>query len=345
MNDFPITAPAVLENPAISTLIHLLQAFRLPFAKSEVREHLAAATSFPYLSVEDISRALEHWGIGSVVVEAEISALGKLPMPALAFVSIVGIAGGATPAKLFVVLERIGDTTLSIVHPVVGKIECSYGEFASIWSGILLLVDLDSASVRFSAAAFAREQAENHRYGASITCHHAFLRPEECDQLIAYAEAESDFHRSEIQFAPQGNAFDEVLNASRTSWTSFLKDDTSIVIQETRARAADLLGCDAEHIEPLQCARYQPGQEFRPHFDASDCLRRHETLLVYLNDDFTGGETLFPEIGLQITPRKGSALRFPNISAEGGLIPQALHAGCPIKTGIKYVCNIWTSVL
>lgn len=82
----------------------------------------------------------------------------------------------------------------------------------------------------------------------------------------------------------------------------------------------------------LRMYRYSPGQRFAPHTDhwyrPDD---RHITLhsvLVYFNDDFTGGETRFIEpIERTITPRRGSALVFQH---------KLRHEGCVVQKGHKY---------
>ena len=63
--------------------------------------------------------------------------------------------------------------------------------------------------------------------------------------------------------------------------------------------------------EPLQILRYQPGQEYRPHFDWLDVgNRRVMTALIYLNDDYEGGETAFTKTGLKVKGRTGDVIIF-----------------------------------
>ena len=51
------------------------------------------------------------------------------------------------------------------------------------------------------------------------------------------------------------------------------------------------------------------------------------TLIVYLNDDFEGGETDF-DLGVCVDPRPGTALLFQHF---------LLHEGCKVTAGMKYV--------
>ena len=83
---------------------------------------------------------------------------------------------------------------------------------------------------------------------------------------------------------------------------------------------------------PLRIYRYEPGQHFGLHQDQSYSgeggTRSLLTLMVYLNEGFTGGETWFPEQERTIVPRVGSALLFQHM---------LLHAGNAVEEGTKYV--------
>lgn len=84
--------------------------------------------------------------------------------------------------------------------------------------------------------------------------------------------------------------------------------------------------------QPLRCYRYEPGQHFGLHHDQSYLGQPGEvsllTFMVYLNDDFDGGETEFPEQNERIVPRLGTALLFQHM---------LLHQGCKVERGTKYV--------
>lgn len=76
--------------------------------------------------------------------------------------------------------------------------------------------------------------------------------------------------------------------------------------------------------------RYKPKQQFKKHNDESFIRNENEasfyTFLIYLNDDFIGGETTFGDIIIE--PKKGSLLIF---------LHSILHQGNEIKSGVKYV--------
>lgn len=81
--------------------------------------------------------------------------------------------------------------------------------------------------------------------------------------------------------------------------------------------------------ERFRFYRYDVGQYFAPHYDGS--FRRDNgeesllTFMIYLNDDFEGGETRFGETSIQ--PETGMALIFAH---------PLLHEGCAVMKGRKY---------
>jgi prolyl 4-hydroxylase len=115
------------------------------------------------------------------------------------------------------------------------------------------------------------------------------------------------------------------------------------VIHALNRRLAAASGTDVQRGEPLQILRYQPGQEYKQHTDAIPGLenQRIKTMLVYLNDDFEGGETTFPKLDLAIRPARGEGLLFTNVNADGKPDPAVLHAGLPVKIGVKFLASRW----
>ena len=172
------------------------------------------------------------------------------------------------------------------------------------------------------------------------------LTPEECKYIID--QATPKFSRSSVVGI---NGAD----ASRTSETAWIPK-TDPVAQKVLAKAMELTGKPMENCEDIQVVRYGPGTFYRPHHDSccdsSEGCKNFEveggqrigTLLLYLNSDFTDGETEFPNWngGTKMKAQPGSAIFFrPLGTDEPKCHPKALHAGTPPSSGIKYVCNVW----
>lgn len=117
----------------------------------------------------------------------------------------------------------------------------------------------------------------------------------------------------------------------------------TLPIRAINARVAAVTGTHIDQGESLTVLRYAPGQEFRPHSDALPGTgnQRAVTVLLYLNQGFQGGETVFPRRGITVTPRGGDALVFTNTLADGRIDAQALHAGLPVRSGLKWLATRW----
>ena len=107
--------------------------------------------------------------------------------------------------------------------------------------------------------------------------------------------------------------------------------------------ATDAAPCNADQGEAAQVLRYQPGQQYRPHFDFVRAApnQRVLTALVWLNHDFKGGETAFPRAALKLKPRKGDAVVFRNALPDGSVDPLTEHAGLAVTRGTKFLYSRW----
>ena len=114
-------------------------------------------------------------------------------------------------------------------------------------------------------------------------------------------------------------------------------------IHALNRRIAAASGTRPEQGEPLQVLRYRPGGEYRPHFDAITDFanQRTMTMLVWLNDDYEGGETHFPTPGLKLKGRTGDAILFRNVGPDHRADPASGHAGLPVTAGEKRIASRW----
>lgn len=130
-----------------------------------------------------------------------------------------------------------------------------------------------------------------------------------------------------------------------------LREDPFIATLDERISA--LMSLPVENGEGLQVLHYGPGGEYRPHFDflvPSNPTRtesiarsgqRVSTLIVYLNDVLEGGETIFPEVGLSVVPRRGNAVYFEYTNSRMQVDLKSAHGGAPVGKGEKWIVNKW----
>jgi prolyl 4-hydroxylase len=131
----------------------------------------------------------------------------------------------------------------------------------------------------------------------------------------------------------------------------FNTSEVELVHLLVQARMSAACGMPMQNMEAPSVLHYRPGQQFADHYDFIDPanaqeggLREHGqrviTFLVYLNDDFEGGETDFPRLGLRFRGRPGEGLFFVN-TRDRQEEPDArmLHAGRPPTAGGKWVVS------
>jgi prolyl 4-hydroxylase len=174
------------------------------------------------------------------------------------------------------------------------------------------------------------------------------LAPEECEELIELSRGK--LARSSVVNAETGQY--DVHPHRTSSGTHFMRGENALV-QTIERRIAELVQIPVDRGEPLQILHYQPGGEYKPHFDYFDPAQpgnegvllhggqRIATLVMYLNDVEAGGSTVFPEIGLDVLPRRGHGVFFAYATEEGQLDPRSLHGGSPVSAGEKWIATKW----
>jgi hypothetical protein len=84
----------------------------------------------------------------------------------------------------------------------------------------------------------------------------------------------------------------------------------------------------------LRCLRYANKAEYQMHADASSTNMRLLSLLLYLNDDYVGGELAVPLFDVEIKPTAGTLVLMP------ACFPYS-HKALPVEEGEKYVLVTW----
>jgi prolyl 4-hydroxylase len=140
---------------------------------------------------------------------------------------------------------------------------------------------------------------------------------------------------------PNGRPLRDPIRDSEGSTIHWLIEDP--VVHALNRRLAAASGTAYEQGEALQILRYARGQQYRAHVDAvpSTENQRATTALVYLNQDFEGGETFFLKVGLKVKGNTGDALIFRNATADGKADFNAEHAGLPVTSGTKLLASRW----
>ncbi|MBC5781939.1 2OG-Fe(II) oxygenase [Ramlibacter sp. USB13] len=172
------------------------------------------------------------------------------------------------------------------------------------------------------------------------------LSAEECDQLIELAKPR--LARSLTVATKTGG---EEVNADRTSNGMFFQRGENELVRRIEQRIARLVNWPEENGEGLQILHYVPGAEYKPHYDYFDpnepgtptILRRGGqrvgTIVMYLAEPEKGGGTVFPDVHLEVAPKRGNAVFFSYERAHPST--RTLHGGAPVLAGEKWIATKW----
>lgn len=211
----------------------------------------------------------------------------------------------------------------------------------NLWEKLHRSIDLKSH--------LALPQAHVIAKAPRISVLESFLSPARCDWLIERARPKL----KPAQIYDQETGIGRTVAQRDNSAMDFNIVETDIVIALIRARIAALTGLALNTMEHTSILHYTAGQQFFRHFDfldtrnpgyAADVARRGQrvaTFLLYLNDDYEGGETDFPAAHWRYRGSKGDGLLFWNVDPFGVPDTLALHSGLPPRSGEKWLLSQW----
>lgn len=147
-----------------------------------------------------------------------------------------------------------------------------------------------------------------------------------------------------------------VADALPMSESVFVYRGQETLLDQLSARAVEeRTGLRDSHAHSWQMLSYDAARDggYAEHTDCShmaglhDAESRMATVLIYLSDDFDGGETAFPTLGLEVKPPVGSALVFYSYGRDGWgdqrCNPTTRHRSNPVRRGRKVVLQRWYS--
>lgn len=142
------------------------------------------------------------------------------------------------------------------------------------------------------------------------------------------------------------NDKDQVSDYRKTKWLN-LDEDLFVNLQKTiflihEQHLTHLYNSQLDNIEGPQFLRYDVGDYYDAHNDSENIVdnklkrvaERDISLLLYLNDDFEGGELEFTLLGLTIKPKAGMLIAFPSYL-------EFEHKVHPVKKGTRYTIVSW----
>ena len=180
-----------------------------------------------------------------------------------------------------------------------------------------------------------------------------FATPSECDRII---EGATPLLSAALVAGDSAGERSGTSRSAQVAWVP--RSPTNPWLAK---RVAELVDLPLSHAESLQVVKYQPGGEYKAHFDAfplesargrrasvrgaTYAGQRRVTAILYLNDVDAGGGTAFhcdtPD-QFVVQPKRGQLFVFYNCFEDGqDRHPMSLHAGLPVDAGVKWIANIW----
>lgn len=177
-----------------------------------------------------------------------------------------------------------------------------------------------------------------------------FLTSQECNEIIEIGK---------MIVKPSTTGFGSTIKAhpSRTSQSGWVKHNATAGLTRLTQYISSILKVPPNHFEPYQIVHYGPDQFYKYHLDScnpdsddyTECVKnlkkfggRKYTVLIYLNNNYLGGETHFKHIDTLVKGTPGSIVFFNNMK-EGSneSDPLSLHAGTTVTAGEKWLINVW----
>lgn len=262
---------------------------------------------------------------------------------------MVAAQDGALEQRWSIALQHVqcaAEAGLPLARAVLERVAAGSAvgdDETSRWKALVTHLDAESL-VR------AREPTATLSESPRLFVFERFAAPELCHWLIERARAR--IHRAHV-YDPQLGTGGQVRQTQTNSSADFGVVHSDLIFMLLRNRIANSVGLPLESLESTSILHYAPGEEFSPHYDFLDPSvpgfarevgskgQRVATFLIYLNDDYTGGETEFPLLNTSFKGRQGDALLFWNVDETGEPDRRTRHTGTPPTSGEKWAFSQW----
>lgn len=176
-----------------------------------------------------------------------------------------------------------------------------------------------------------------------------FLTPFECLWLKNRAHSELG-----ASYVVNGESGELLLSEVRTGeYAQLLPTMEDWILLDIEQRIAQITGVPMFNGELSNILHYQPGQEYKAHYDffhprdpgstvaMQDGGQRIKTALCYIEPSEAGGETAFPRLDISISGHQGQLIVFNNTTNDSAPLPLSLHQGLPVIKGEKWLLTKW----
>lgn len=169
-----------------------------------------------------------------------------------------------------------------------------------------------------------------------------FVSPKDCKIILDFAKSTEFWERS----GPESFWDNRTIN-TQSIYRSHNKE-VGLLMLQIRDRAAEKIkeqyGLAEVYPDVMVLARWFPGQEQPPHADDMRNVEGHEAFhhrefgsIIYLNQDYSGGHTYYPDHSIEVTPKSGMLAVHPANTDH-------LHGVTKVEDGMRYtMASFWTT--
>jgi len=330
----------------IALLKNFMHYLKHPVSRITIEKDTTEHPDYPFVSLATYMQLFEKWGIEQAAFKCEMENLKDIASPSILFITA---QPESNTEGEFIMFYGVKDNFIEYLDTRKGWVLEDVEEFSKKFGKVALSAKSIKTAGEKDFEEKEKEYVEKKNTNPdlkNVLLKDNFLTDEECEYIIKLSE--SKFMRSML-FAAEKN----IVNNGRTSFSAELKFPQDEILNAIRKRASELIKLPTSHFEFFQCVSYESGQEYQSHFDTFDegtergkkiiqeSGQRKYTMLAYLNDDFAGGGTYFPNLDLLVQPKKRRVVVFNNLDENAKVIKAAFHAGLPVTTGRKYAINMW----
>ena len=163
----------------------------------------------------------------------------------------------------------------------------------------------------------------------------------ECRKIVDSIKELDGWNPALVRQGQEGGNYDIVTRSEIRSASTLNTVDVQRLYDEFEQKVDSLVKplirrlwkLDLKDHSGTHLLKYEAADHYVPHRDTGLGFEgRYFSVVCYLNDDFTGGRTLFPTLNYAVTPEAGQAILFPS---------NYLHGSEPVVSGKKFVFVSW----
>ena len=167
-----------------------------------------------------------------------------------------------------------------------------------------------------------------------------FINSQDCQNIIN--KSIPKLKKSTVFSLDNDNEKKIKTDKQRKSKSAFIHDEE--YVEKIKNKICKLVKCSPKQID-IQFLAYEPNGFYNYHNDDYDESenKRVFTLIIYLNNVDSGGETHFRELNKKFKPVRGKALFWKNVMDDNPnkVNQNMIHSGLKLESGKKYALNIW----